>query len=183
MCIHNVYMGDTQRKISNSQSWLRILGKWKSLSCIWLCDPGILQARILEWVAVPFSRESSQPWDQTQISRMAGRFFTSWATREALRIPGLDPSLAKERRIYRSPVMKSNRESVVNKSKTYYVLSRVWIFVTPWTDHTSLLLSVNFSGKNIGVGCHLAYSRGSSPPRHLAQVSWVSCTGREILYH
>ena len=43
---------------------------------------GILQARILEWVAFPFSRGSSQPRDQTQISHIAGRFFTSWATRE-----------------------------------------------------------------------------------------------------
>jgi len=38
---------------------------------------GILQARILEWVAFPFSRESSQPRDQTQISHIAGGFFTS----------------------------------------------------------------------------------------------------------
>ena len=40
---------------------------------------GILQARILEWVAFPFSRGSSQPRDQTQVSHIAGRFFTSWA--------------------------------------------------------------------------------------------------------
>ena len=52
------------------------------------CDPmdnrvhGILQARILEWAAVPFSRGSSQPRDQTQISHVAGRFFTSGATGE-----------------------------------------------------------------------------------------------------
>ena len=38
---------------------------------------GILQARILEWVAFPFSRRSSQPRDRTQISPIAGRFFTS----------------------------------------------------------------------------------------------------------
>ena len=44
---------------------------------------GILQARILEWVAFPFSRESAQPRDRTQVSHIAGRFFTSWATREA----------------------------------------------------------------------------------------------------
>ena len=44
---------------------------------------GILQARILEWVAVPFSRGSSQNRDQTQVSHIEGRFFTSWATREA----------------------------------------------------------------------------------------------------
>ena len=37
----------------------------------------------LKWVAVPFSRESSQPRDQTQISHIAGEFFTVWATRKA----------------------------------------------------------------------------------------------------
>ena len=44
---------------------------------------GILQARILEWIAFPFSRASSQPRDWTQVSCIAGRFFTSWAIREA----------------------------------------------------------------------------------------------------
>ena len=42
----------------------------------------ILQARILEWVAIPFSRESSQPRDWTWVSYITGRFFTIWATRE-----------------------------------------------------------------------------------------------------
>ena len=41
---------------------------------------GILQARILEWVAIPFSRGSSWPRDRTQVSCIAGRFFTIWAT-------------------------------------------------------------------------------------------------------
>ena len=60
-------------------------------SCPALCDPmdyivhGILQARILEWVAFPFSRGSSQPRDRTQVSHIAGGLFTSWATREAHR--------------------------------------------------------------------------------------------------
>ena len=44
---------------------------------------GILQARILEWVAIPFSKGSSQPRDGTQVSCIAGRIFASWATREA----------------------------------------------------------------------------------------------------
>ena len=44
---------------------------------------GILQAIILEWVAFPFSRGSSQSMDQTQVSHIAGRYLTSWATREA----------------------------------------------------------------------------------------------------
>ena len=45
---------------------------------------GILQARILEWVAIPLSRGSSQPRDRTQVPHIAGRFFSSWNTREAL---------------------------------------------------------------------------------------------------
>ena len=58
-------------------------------SCLTLCDPmaytvhGILQVRILEWVAFPFSKGSSQPRDWTQVSHIAGEFFTSWVTREA----------------------------------------------------------------------------------------------------
>ena len=58
-------------------------------SCPTLCDPmdcvvhEILQARILEWVAFPFSRGSSQPRDQTQVSRIASGFFTNWAMRES----------------------------------------------------------------------------------------------------
>ena len=57
--------------------------------CPTLCDPmdytvhRIIQARILEWVASPFSRGSSQPREWTQVSCIAGGFFTSWATREA----------------------------------------------------------------------------------------------------
>ena len=63
-------------------------------SCLTLCDPmdcsppgfsahRILQARILEWVAMPSSRGSSPLGDQTHISWIADRFFTLWATREA----------------------------------------------------------------------------------------------------
>ena len=57
--------------------------------CPTLCDPmgytvhGILQARILEWVAFPFSGGLPQPMNWTQVSRIAGGFFTSRATREA----------------------------------------------------------------------------------------------------
>ena len=56
--------------------------------CPNLCHPvdstvhGILQARILEWVGIAFCRGSSQPRDRTLASHIAGRFFTTWATRE-----------------------------------------------------------------------------------------------------
>ena len=68
------------------------------LSHVWLCwdpldcsppgssVPGILQIRILERVAMPFSRGSSWPRDWTQISHIAGRFFTIWATKKALQL-------------------------------------------------------------------------------------------------
>ena len=46
-----------------------------------LYSHGILQARILEWIATPFSKGSSQPKDGTQVSHIAGGLFTSWATR------------------------------------------------------------------------------------------------------
>ena len=63
--------------------------KWRSLSPVRLIATPwtvheLLQARILECVAFPFSRGSSQPRDQTQVSHIAGRFFTNWAIREAL---------------------------------------------------------------------------------------------------
>ena len=45
---------------------------------------GIFQARVLEWVAISFSRVSSRLRDQSQVSCIAGRRFTVWATREAL---------------------------------------------------------------------------------------------------
>ena len=62
-------------------------------SCPTLCDPmdcslagssvhGIFQARILEWVAISFSRGSSPPRDRTQVFHIAGRLFTIWATRK-----------------------------------------------------------------------------------------------------
>ena len=60
-------------------------------SCLTLCDPtdggppsfsvyGTLQARTLEWIAILFSRGTSQPRDQMLVSHTAGRFFTVWAT-------------------------------------------------------------------------------------------------------
>ena len=69
--------------------------KWMSLSHVWFfatpwtvawrapLSMGSLQAWRLEWVVIPFSRESSQPRVRTQVSCITCRFFTVWATREA----------------------------------------------------------------------------------------------------
>ena len=84
-----------------SSSWVSL--KIVAQSCPTLCDPmdgsppgssvhGILQAKILEWVAIPFSRGSSQPRDRTWVSCITVRFFTLWDTREA---PSLKTGLAQ----------------------------------------------------------------------------------------
>ena len=69
---------------------------------------GILQVRILEWVAFPFSRSSFRPRDQTQVSCIAGRFFTNWAMREGSLWPYF-------------------------QLQTAHMLSRVPLFATLWT--------------------------------------------------
>ena len=75
---------------------------------------GILQARILEWVSISFSRGSFPPRDWTQVSCIAGRFFTVWTTRKVLVV---------------------------------LLLSRVWLFASPWTAarHASLSITNSWS--------------------------------------
>ena len=86
----------SQTRLSNWTDWLtdclwlvRVLAVQ---SCPTLCDPmdcsppgssvhGILQAKILEWVVIPFSRASSWPRDLTRVFHIADKFFTIWATR------------------------------------------------------------------------------------------------------
>ena len=78
--------------------WSEVNWSEVAQSCPTLCDPmdcslsgssvhGIFQARVLEWVAISFSRGSSQPRDRTWVSHIAGRCFTVWATREARLYP------------------------------------------------------------------------------------------------
>ena len=84
-------------KLQGSWATRKIVAvKWSEVtqSCPTLSDPmdcslpgssvhGIFQARVLEWVVISFSRGSSQPRDRTQVSCIACRRFTIWATREA----------------------------------------------------------------------------------------------------
>ena len=75
-----IYLTSLGFDSSSLSEWVKV-----AQSCLTLCDPmdrtvhGVLQARILEWVAFPFFR-ASQPRDRIQVSHIAGRFFTSWAT-------------------------------------------------------------------------------------------------------
>ena len=83
------------RTLQNAaQSCLTLATLW-TIACQAPLSMQILQARILEWVALSSSRGSSQPRDRTQVSHIAGRFFTSWATKEThLQIARQDESQA-----------------------------------------------------------------------------------------
>ena len=85
----------TQQQISNKSQYIRILGyvcvcMLSLQSCLTLCNlpgssvHGILQVRILEWVAIPFSRGSSWPRDWTHSSCITGRFFTTESQRKLI---------------------------------------------------------------------------------------------------
>ena len=97
-----VHSSTTHNSQDMETTWLS-LDKWMdkdcccvvlvTQSCLTLCDHmdcsppgssvhGILQARTLECIVIPFSRGSSQPRDQIQVFCTAGRFFTIWATRK-----------------------------------------------------------------------------------------------------
>ena len=141
----------------------------------------ILQAKILEWVAIPFSRGSSQPRDQTQVSCTAGRLFTIWATREADHecvslCQSVCPNL-----FYENTNQTGFEPTVITLHFTLYVCG-VYVCVlvaqlcltllNPWTVWNS-------PGKNTGVGSHFLLQRifltqGLNP--RLLHCRW-------ILYH
>ena len=96
-----------------------------------------LKDRILEWVAFPFSRGSSQHRDQTQVSCIAGRFFTIWATREAQeywsRWPNPSPADLSNPAIEPgSPVLKVDSLPPELPGKHLYLILHIsWIFHWP----------------------------------------------------
>ena len=159
-------------------------------SCPTLCNPmdysplgssvhGIFQARILEWVSISFSRGSSWPRDRTQVSCVAGRRFTNWATREAhLHAEGVTIShfaegkTGPERKNFNrnsaaktilepkypdrenQGIVRGGRDLEINPPPSLFtddrgsvkvLISRVRLFVTPWTVVHQAPLSMGFS--------------------------------------
>ena len=117
---------------------------------------GILQARILEWIAIPSSRGSSQLRDRNQVSHIADGFFTIWTTREAplLKIPFVC--------------------SVTNSCPTLWDLM---VYSPPGSSVHGILQA------RILEWVATSFSMGSSWPRDRTSVSCISCIGRRILYH
>ena len=120
----------------------------------------ILQARILEWVSIPFSRESFPPRDQTQVPCIAGRFSTIWATREA-------SNVARSWLCCNRMYMCVSCSVVSNSLRTHGL--EPTRFLCPW----------DFPGKNTGVGFH-SLLQGIFPTQG-SNLGLVHC--RQILYH
>ena len=107
------------------------------LSRVWLCDSmdyspsgssvhGIPQARIVEWVAIPFSRGSSWPRGLTSVSCTAGRFFTVWATREELRPTQI---IQDDFLIMRSLITSSKSLLPWKVTHSWVLGIRIWMFL------------------------------------------------------
>ena len=176
------YQAPPPMGFSRQEYWsgvpLPSLKKWSEVaqSCLTLCDPvdcsltgssiqRILQARILEWVAISFSRGSSWPRDQTQVSCIAGRRFTLWASRWAFLIfaaaakslqscltlcdpidsspPGSPvPGILQARTLEWVAISFSNAWKWKVKGKS---LSRVRLLATPWSAAYQAPPSMGFS--------------------------------------
>ena len=100
---------------------------------------GIFQARVLEWVAIAFSRESSQPTDQTQVSLIVGRGFTIW-------LNGLNPSkyfqicelmLTFKKESWSS--LKDDRRSISYLGN--WDMEKNWVFILSFSYEQLLLFS------------------------------------------
>ena len=133
-------------------------------SCLNFCDPmdytvhEILQARILEWVAFAFSRGSSQSRDQTQVSCIADRFFTSWATGVSLNPIGC--CLFKKRKCaYRltqggNSCLQPRREASRKQLLTPPSLDLRWISVVQAPQSVVLCHSSPRNKSSTTQGCH-----------------------------
>ena len=108
---------------------------------------GILQARILEWVAFPFSRGSFQHRDRTQVSCIAGGFFTNWTIREAL--SNVVDSL-NEKGLSLPPSKSGIPQCLQRKSaQSAEALTKSWDSSSSTTKLSFLLLSLLLFGRRV----------------------------------
>ena len=149
--------------LAKSQTPFMTLAGWLSLlcccsvsqSCPTLCEPmdcspagssvhGILQTRILEWVAIPFSRGSSWPRDRIPVSCIAGRFFTIWAIMKLKFSKNNGASLVAQR-LKHLPAMRENWvqslgwEDPLEKEMATHSSILAWRI--PWTEEPGGLQS------------------------------------------
>ena len=137
-------------------------------SCPTLCDPmdssvsassvhGILQARILEWVSIPFSRGSSQPRDQTWVSCISGRFFTIWAITEDHIPPCLVPRVA----MCRTPI-----HSVLRTLTCVYTLTYIHLLIGATLNIPSLFTKILLILQNLAKSSLLPHDLSLLPNKN-----------------
>ena len=116
--------------------------------CLILCDPvdcsppgsnvhGIIQARLLEWVAIPFSGGSSWPRDWTQVFCVAGWFFAIWATTDLAPSKKIVPIYIPSNRGYMSfwsSIMPNTKLFKLQKSKMIISLFLPFVILWGWTS-------------------------------------------------
>ena len=168
-------------------------------SCPTLCNPidcipsgssvhGILQTRTLKWVAIPFSRGSSQPRDQTQVSHIAGRFITVWATRNESVIPtghpwwqglGGEPNKRQSLLFSRAVVRSKSFQSKFSFPQwTHRLCGRLylcswWLFLEQGLQH----LAFSFSVSSLSVTWTVVYKYTFI---HSRNMHWVATTGQAL---
>ena len=128
---------------------------------------GILQARILEWVAFPFSRGSSQPRDWTQVARIVG-IFTIWATREALRLRSIKEKEGTVTEqdpwgLWGGKGLPTSSSLAPLWSTSVQSLSHIQFFVTPWTAACQASMSITNSWSVF----KLMFTESVMPSNHL----------------
>ena len=88
---------------------------------------GIFQARVLEWVAISFSRGPSRPRDWTQVSLIVGRHFTVWATREVCKWRGTKESLDEsERGEWKSWLKTQHSKNKDHGIRSHHLIANRW---------------------------------------------------------
>ena len=136
---------------------------------------GILQARLLEWVAISFSKGSSRPRNRTQVSQISGRFFTNWATKcaaAAAKSHQSCPTLCEPiTTAHQAPVpgilqARTLEWAAISFSSTWKwkvkvkSLRRVRLFETPWTVAHQAPPSMGFSRQEYWSGAPLSSPQG-----------------------
>ena len=148
---------------------------------------GILQARILEWVAMPTSRAPSQPRDWTQISRTAGRFFTVWAQKPIpspgeLHNPGIEPG---------SPLLQADSlpaelpgmPLITNKSLSLstFVIWKFKLIINGKTPKSIWLLSTSLLCRQTGT-IKIIWDVYKSHKKYLLMVKFLMIRNSKIIH-
>ena len=138
-----------------------------------LCDPmdcslsgssvhGIFQARVLEWIAISFSKGSSRPRNQTRVSSIAGRFFTSWATILHSTYVHFKRSICLTQTVKHLPAMRETRvrflgrEDPLEKEMAIHSSTLAWRI--PWTEEPDRLQSMGHKESDTTEWLHFTFT-------------------------